>query len=196
MKFPLEMNFKITALAPQIRISDADGKLIFYVKQKLFKLKEAVTVYADEAQTQILFTISADRVIDFNARYNFADAAGTPLGSVGRKGMRSILKAHYDVFEGGEAAPGISIQEENVAVRLADGCINQIPIVGLFAGYFLNPSYLAARTDGAGVMRLSKLPAFLEGKFKIERLMEIDDLEEQRLILAIMMMTLLERVRG
>ena len=52
------MTFKILALAPQIQARDAGGALLCYVWQKLFRLKEAVTVYRDEAQeTRILLAV-------------------------------------------------------------------------------------------------------------------------------------------
>ena len=43
------------------------GNLIGYVKQKMFKLKEDINIFADENQTQQRFNIKADRVIDFSA---------------------------------------------------------------------------------------------------------------------------------
>ncbi|HEX8432508.1 MAG TPA: hypothetical protein VF625_14555, partial [Longimicrobium sp.] len=62
MRFPLNLTFKILALAPQVFVRDADGELQLYVRQKALKLKEAVTVFADEAQTRVLYTINADRI--------------------------------------------------------------------------------------------------------------------------------------
>lgn len=194
--YPLQMVFKVVALAPQMLIMDADGKLIFYVKQKLFKLKEEVSVFADSEQTQILYKINADRVIDFSARYNITDAIGSPLGAVKRQGVKSLWKAHYDVYQGDEPDPVMTIQEENVWIRLADGCMNSIPILNLFAGYFFHPSYLVTNTSGVNLMRLQKMPSLFEGKFKIEKLAEIDDFDEKRILLSLMMMTLLERARG
>ena len=194
--YPLDMSFKIAIAAPQMSITDANGTMQFYVKQKLFKLKEAVSVFSDATQTNVLFTMGADRVIDFSARYRFTDAAGNSLGSIKRQGMRSLWKAHYDLFVGDEEVPALTVQEENPMIRMADGCINQIPIVGLFAGYFLNPAFLVARPDGTVVMKLTKQPAFFEGKFRIDKLVELDGMEEQRILLGLMMMTLLERTRG
>lgn len=196
MQYPLTMSFKVVTLVPQIYIADAGGKSLFYVRQKLLKLKEAITVFADDTQQQPLFKIGADRVIDFSARYNFTDMAGHSLGSIKRKGMRSLWQAHYEIYQGAEQTPALNIREENPWLRVADSCLEQIPLVGLFAGYFLNPSYLVTRADGTGVMRLSKQPAFFEGKFKIDRLIEMDDMEEKRILLGLMIMTLLERSRG
>jgi hypothetical protein len=55
MQFPLKLTFKILAVAPQITVTDASGQILFYVKQKLFKLKEAITVYSDSSQTRELY---------------------------------------------------------------------------------------------------------------------------------------------
>ena len=60
-----------------------------------------------------------------------------------------------------------------------------------------HPEYAVTRTDGVEVIKLKKLPAFFEGKFRIERTAEFtDDAEEQRVLLSLLMMTLLERSRG
>ena len=69
MQYPLNLNFKLFAFAPQISVTDANGDLIFYVKQKRFKLKEEIIVYADVKKLQPLFYIKADRIIDFSAVY-------------------------------------------------------------------------------------------------------------------------------
>ncbi|HEY71689.1 MAG: hypothetical protein DRJ03_11200 [Chloroflexi bacterium] len=194
LNYPLNISFKIAALAPQISVIDASGNLVFYVKQKLFKLKEAVTVFADTQQTQPLYTMSADRVLDFSARYNFADQQGIPLGAVKRQGMKSLWKARYDILDGDAIV--MTIQEENPWVRVIDGFFNQIPIVGLFSGYMFHPAFLVMRPDETVIMRVQKQPAFFEGKFTIEKQAEFDDTEEKRMILSVLMMLLLERTRG
>jgi uncharacterized protein YxjI len=193
--YPLDLLFKFS-IVPQISVTDSTGQQVAYVKQKLFKLKEAISIFSDESQTNILFKIEADRVIDFSAKYNFYDSAGENFGAVKRQGLKSILKAHYDIFDGVNELPTLDIQEENSLVRLADGCLNQIPIVGLFMGYFLNPTYIVTRPDGTPVMRMLKMPAFMEGKFQLQKLADMDKAEEDRVLLSVVMMTLLERTRG
>ena len=74
MDYPLTLTFKIMALSPQIFVNDVHGKTVCYVKQKMFKLKEAVTVYGDESKSHLLCEIKADRVIDWSAAYHFTDA--------------------------------------------------------------------------------------------------------------------------
>jgi uncharacterized protein YxjI len=200
MKYPLTMNFKILAVAPQIFVRDADGQELMYVKQKLFKLKEAINIFSDQSQTNQLYTINADRILDFSARYNFTDSQGMSLGAVKRRGMRSIWKASYDVMEGDSII--FHIQEENAFVKLMDGCFGEIPILGMFSGYVFNPAYLVTRPSSTGqpgptVMRLAKELAFLEGRFTIEKIdPTLSEKEEEQILLGLMMMTLLERARG
>jgi hypothetical protein len=194
------MTFKILAVAPQIFVRDAHGAEIMYVKQKLFKLKEAINVFSDQSQSRQLYAIKADRIIDFSARYNFTDSQGLSLGAVKRRGMRSIWKASYDILEGDSVI--FQIQEENALVKVMDGLFGEIPIVGMFSGYVFNPAYVVTRPGSGGqpgpvVMRLVKQPAFLESSFQVEKIdPTLSTTEEQQILLSLMMMTLLERSRG
>lgn len=194
MNYPLSLSFKILAIAPQISVFDASGQLRLYVKQKAFKLKEAVTVFADQGQTQPLFSINADRVFDFSARYHFSDTRGANLGSIKRQGMRSLWKAHYDLLDGD--TPIFTIREENGWVKVMDALLGELPIIGMFSGYLFHPTYIVTRGNGQPVMRLSKEPAFFEGKFRIDQLAPLNEMEEMRVVLGILMMVLLERARG
>ena len=196
MNYPLDISFKLIALAQQLSVRDAQGNLIFYVKRKAFKLKEAVTVFADEAQQRPLYHINADRVIDFSARYRFTDNAGASLGSIKRLGMRSLWKSHYEIDDD---VPGgaVTITEENAWIKVFDSLLGQLPIVGVLTGYLFHPAYLLARPDGAVLLRMEKQPAFFEGKFLVERRAEfVDQAEETRALLGILMMIMLERSRG
>ncbi len=194
MQFPLTLTFKKLALAPQISVTDANGQLLFYVKQKLFKLKEAVTVFEDREQTRPLYTIGADRIIDFSARYRFRDQNGSELGSVKRQGRKSLWKAHYDIYDGDQVVA--NIQEENAWVKVGDALFSEIPIIGMLGGYVFNPTYLVSRPDGTVVVKVKKQPSFFESSFTIEEAVDIDEAAEIRTILSILMMTLLERARG
>ena len=139
MQYPLSLSFKIMALAPQIFVRDANGDVVCYVKQKMFKLKEAVTVFRDQTKTDVFCEIKADRVIDWSAKYSFFDASGESFGSVKRKGMKSIWKAHYEVYD--EADNHISnISEENPMAKVMDSVLGEIPIVGFFPATCSTPS--------------------------------------------------------
>lgn len=196
IQYPLTLSFKILALASQATVTDASGRTILYTRQKMFKFREHVEIWTDKSQGTRLAEIKANQMIDWSARYHSTDAAGAAIGSVGRRGWRSIWRAHYETFKPGDNSPDFSIQEENAWIKVADSIVSDIPILGMFSGYFLHPSYLASRRDGAPAMRLTKQPAFWEGRFQIEKLAEMSAREELNLFLSFMMLVLLERRRG
>lgn len=195
MDYPLNLSFKILAMAPQISVTNRHGKCVFYVKQKLLKLKESVTVFADAEQTEALYHLNADQVIDFSARYHFTDADGSTVGAVQRRGMKSIWRAHYDIVDGNRTV--LQIREENPWVKVADSLLGEVPIVGLFTGYLFHPAYIVTKAGDIPVMRLEKQPALLEKKFTISKQqIELAPHEETQVLLSLLMMVLLERRRG
>lgn len=195
MNFPLEIRFKILALASQITVTDSLGLVLCYVKQKLLKLKEEVTVFSDSSQQTVLFRINADRIIDISARYRIDDASGAELGVLQRHGMRSFWRAHYELHRGGQ--PAFTLQEEKVWVKFVDGLIGEIPIVGMLTAFYFHPAYLLRRHGSDEVvLRLVKRPSLFEAKYQVEQLAPASD-EDQRLgLLAMLMLVLLERTRG
>ncbi len=195
MNFPLKLEFKKIAIAPQISVIDNNGELLFYVKQKLLKLKEEITVFDDKAQNTPLYHIKADRVIDYSAQYHFTDMNGMKVGSVRRQGTKSLWKASYNILD----ASGMDIftvQEENPWVRMMDGIFGDIPLLGIFSGYFFNPVFFMTRADGQAVFKVKKQPSMLESSFLIEKLTEISEEEQITAVLSMLMMVLLERARG
>ncbi|HEX7120432.1 MAG TPA: hypothetical protein VF212_16685 [Longimicrobiales bacterium] len=194
MDYPLSLSFKLIAVSPQLSVTDATGRTVFYVRQKAFKLKESVTVYADREQTRPVAQMSADRILDISATYRLQAPNGDEFGTVRRRGLKSFWKAHYDVLR--QDTELMSLKENNAFVKLMDGILSQIPVLGLLSGYVFQPSYDLARADGTTVMRVKKRPAFLEGRFSIEKLGELPPEDEALAILSILMMVLLERTRG
>jgi hypothetical protein len=110
--FPIELTFKIGTLHNDFRAIDSLGQYHAYVKQKLFKFKEHVLVYADETQKEIVAEIKADKWLDFNTCYTFFDKQGAPLGKLLRKGWRSLWKASYDIYDQSDL-PDLHISETN-----------------------------------------------------------------------------------
>ncbi|MES2569547.1 MAG: hypothetical protein V4710_05775 [Verrucomicrobiota bacterium] len=197
MRFPLDFRFRLFTIAPQITVTDSAGSEVCYIKQKAFKLRESVTLYRDSSQSTLLGKIEADRIIDWSARYTFHDADGKPFGAVGRSGARSLWRSHYDIFDGASSKQSaMSIQEESVMKRMLDGLLGQIPVLGMFTGYFLNPTYKITTTDGQLVARLRKKASFLDKHFQLEKLADLTAEQELEILLSCLMMTLIERNRG
>lgn len=195
LNFPLSLSFKIMALAPQIAVTDATGQLIGYVKQKMFKLKEQVTIFADREQTRPVYRIGADRVLDISAQYHVEDMSGVTIGVLKRQGMRSLWRASYDIQRDGQ--PLLHVTEENPWVKMADGVFGDLPIVGLLSGYLFHPAYLVTYSGtGAPLLRAVKRPAMFESRYDIERVGSGGPEDERLAVLCLLMMVLLERRRG
>ncbi|WP_026999561.1 hypothetical protein [Eisenibacter elegans] len=194
--FPLELRFKIATIANDFVAKDASGKTLAYIRQKIFKLKSEVEVFSDESKRQKMYTIKANQWIDFSASYNFLDYEGKSIGRIGRKGWRSLWKAHYDLYDSQDQHEFV-VNEENAWIKVIDSAVGELPLIGAFTGYVFNPAYLVKRVDnGQIVAKLRKEPSFWGRKFTIHKLEEMPPHDEERILLGLMMMILLERRRG
>ncbi len=90
-----------TMFTGKFHIYDLQENLVAYVEQKAFKLKEDITVFADEEKQNALLTIKARQVIDFSAAYDVQDVAtGETVGALKRKGLKSILRDEWIIMNG------------------------------------------------------------------------------------------------
>lgn len=194
LNYPLELSFKFAAINPQVRVIDASGQLVAYVKQKAFRLKEDITIFADEAQSQPLYRMNANRILDFRANYAITTPQGQSVGAVYRPGARSIWKANYTISDPQGTQLGL-IHEENPWIKVIDALFGEVPVLGIFSGYFFNPAYFV-ELRGQNVFYLKKQPAFLEGKFRLERRGDFAPQDEGLLICSVIMALMLERMRG
>ena len=196
LNYPLDFKFKITTLSSDFNITDRHGNYVAYVREKMFNLKEDVIVFNDESKSQELFRIKADRWLDFNASYSMTDlSTHINVGRLARKGMRSIWKSQYDIIDENEKIK-FQINEDNAWIKIWDSFVGEIPIIGMFTGYFLNPSYTVKDASGKEYFKLKKMPSLIGRRFQLDRLIDIDDEDESLVILSFLMMVLLERERG
>jgi hypothetical protein len=196
LEFPLDFQFKIATIYNDFIVKDGKGGVRAYVRQKLLKFKEKVVVYSDESKKTELYHINADRWIDFNAHYSFTQANSTAfIGSMGRKGMKSLWKASYTIFDADKQAV-YEIKEENPWAKIGDGLVGELPIISMFTGYLFHPKYGIKNKEGELVARLSKVQSFFGRQFKLEQLGEISNQDKTIIMLSVMMMVLLERERG
>lgn len=194
LAYPLDLSFKVVTFGSRIRVADASGNPVAFVRKKKFKMKEDVMVYENEDQNTVLFRIKADRMLDFNASYAITTPDGRAVGSVGRDGMRSLWKTAYGVVDATGRRVG-GIHEENPWIKVMDGLFEIIPFADSLGGLFFHPAYLVD-LRGENVLRVRKRAALLEGKFGMEKLGEFTEDEEKLLLASVIMMVLLERDRG
>ena len=106
------------ALTGKFRFYDPSGNLVLFSEQKMFKLKEDIRVYGDEAKSQELLVIKARSVIDFSAAYDVLDGAtGQKVGVLRRKGLKSILRDEWEVLDVNDNPVGL-LFEDNMTLAM------------------------------------------------------------------------------
>jgi hypothetical protein len=193
--YPLTLTFKFLTISSFIRVVDATGQLVSYVKQRAFRLREDVTIFADEEQTQPVYHIKANKIIDIGATYSITSADGRPLGAVRQRGMRTFWKATYDILDESGSAIGL-IHEQDAWVKVIDGLIGEIPLVGFVIQQWINPTYLIDGDDDTTYLHLRKRPSLIERRFIVEQDSPLPSRLEQLALPAVLMVVLLERGRG
>lgn len=193
--FPVTFEFKISTLANDFTAKDSSGKTIAYVRQKMFKLKEDISVFNNDTKSTLNYKIKADKWLDFSTAYSFFDNKDKEFGKVVRKGWKSIWKAHYEIIDQHQKQQYI-INEKNPWVKIFDSLLGEIPILSFFTGYLFNPTYLVKNTKGETVIELKKLKSFLGKNFEVSKVGNLDNDDDDRIMLALMMFVLLERKRG
>lgn len=99
-------------------IFDGNGQLVFYSQLKAFRLKEDIRLYTGEDMMTEVLTIKARSILDFSTAYDvFDSAANEKIGTLKRKGLKSIFKDEWIVMDAHDREIGL-IKEDNLAYAL------------------------------------------------------------------------------
>ncbi|AJS59085.1 hypothetical protein [Paenibacillus sp. IHBB 10380] len=108
----------LSIVGAKIHIYNSNQELVMFSQMKAFKLKEDIRLYSDESMSEEILTITARSIIDFSAIYDVKDArTGEHIGSLRRKGLKSILKDEWLILNASEAEIG-RIKEDNKILAL------------------------------------------------------------------------------
>lgn len=195
LAFPLQLTFKISTLSNDFVAQDVNGNTVAYVRQKMLRLLEEVQVFNNESRSELNYTIKANRWLDFTATYTFSNKMGYEVGRIVRKGWASLWSAHYEILDE-KQQPDLLVREENPWAKVFDSLLGEVPLLGVLTGYLFHPSYIITRPNGTQVVRLRKEPSFFGRRFTIDKLASFETGEEERILLGLMMLILLERQRG
>jgi len=92
-----------------------DDQLAMYSRMKGFKLKEDIRLYTDESMSTEVLTIGTESIIDFSAAYTVRDAiTGEAVGALRRKGLKSMLRDEWEVFNADGSALGKIIEDSTL----------------------------------------------------------------------------------
>jgi hypothetical protein len=109
---------QILALTGKLRLYGANGELLLYCQQKMFKLKEDIRVYKDESRSQELLFIQARKILDFAAAYDIYDSQdGQKIGAWRRKGFQSFMRDQWHLLDTADNPYGLLV-EDNLSLAL------------------------------------------------------------------------------
>lgn len=202
LTYPLNVTFKLLALTPEMHLMDASGKNVMTFKQKLFTLREATTVFADQAKTQPLYTLEANQIIGFGAKHQVKHMDGSLFATFENDGWGSIWQARYFVRDA-EGNTIYHVKEENPWLAMTDVLANfldDIPIIGWAAAaaltYFVNPTYVMEDSYGKLRYRMRKQRSIFERRYLLEAVDPVPDEWEEFTALALMRLVQLQRREG
>jgi hypothetical protein len=90
---------QILALTGKVRLYGPGDMLLLYAEQKMLKLKEDIRLYASDDKLHAIMHIQARSIIDFSAAYDVFDSdTGMPVGTLRRKGWRSVLRDEWEIL--------------------------------------------------------------------------------------------------
>ncbi|OSI17459.1 hypothetical protein BWD09_05580 [Neisseria dentiae] len=195
LHFPLNFTFKILTPSNDFSVLNAQGETVAYTRQKIFKIKESIEIFRNSSRSERLYTIKADRIIDFNANYTVRNAQDQVIGQIKRSGMKSLWQTSFTIMDA-QGQTLYTMREKNPWVAVLDGIVGEIPVIGMLTGYFFNPGYGVTAPDGREVFLLRKQPSFFERKFSLEKTGPASAEDDVLVLNAAMMLMLLERGDG
>ncbi|HEX2947226.1 MAG TPA: hypothetical protein VHT96_14880 [Clostridia bacterium] len=108
----------LTLAGAKFHVFNPEGQVILFSKMKAFKLKEDIRIYTSEDMQEELLTIHARNIIDISATYDVFDAKENQLiGSLKRKGMKSIMKDEWSILDKNGFEIGL-IKEDRLLLAL------------------------------------------------------------------------------
>ena len=191
----LDITMKILTLAPQFYIRDTHGQQVGYIKQKLFRFKEAIDIFSNDQKTTLRYKIASDRVIDFSANYHFISMRDGVIGRTKQHGLRSLWRTEFEILD--QTGTRFFIRLNNPMVQFIEGLLSMIPLLGdilnMLSGYFLNPTYTVTTLNGDEVATMKKLPAFWDGKYEIRASQTVNERDSELIALSLLTLILMQR---
>ena len=109
-------------------IFDDEDRLVLFVHQMGFKLKEDIRAYTDETKQVEVMRIAARQVVDFASAYDVFDSAtGQRIAVLQRMGWKSMLRDEWSVCGPNEAEIGKMVEDSMLLAVIRRFVSNLVP---------------------------------------------------------------------
>lgn len=194
LKYPIHFKFRVTTFSNDFEATDADGRTIYYVREKIFKWRDHIMVYRDGSKSEMLYEFVSNKLIDFQQTFTIYDRNKRVIGKVRRKSIKSLWRSTFNLLDENDQHDH-TITEKNPWTKFWDGLFGELPIIGMLSGYVFNPSYILKNQFGEPIFEIRKEPSFFGRKFTVYK-QTTKDIDDERFVLSLMLMVLTERTNG
>ncbi|MGN5953528.1 hypothetical protein ACP6L2_02830 [Sphingobacterium lactis] len=194
LKYPLHFKFRITSFAKDFLATDATGQPLYYVREKIFSWRDHIMVYRDSSKSEVLYEFISNKRIDFQQTFTIKDSEGKVLGKARRKTIKSLWRSTFNLMDASDLHDH-TIKEKNPWTKFWDGLFGELPIIGMLSGYVFNPSYILRNDLDEPMFEIRKEPSFFGRKFSVLKLTD-KDVDDERFVLSLMLMVIMERSNG
>ncbi len=119
----------LTLIGAKFHVFDPQGNIVLFSKMKGFRLREDIRLYTGEDMTEEVLTISTRQVIDFAGAYDVYDtAAGEKIGTLRRKGLKSMFRDEWHILDAGGAQIG-HIREDSGWLAFARRFVDYVSFI-------------------------------------------------------------------
>ncbi|MEM1098032.1 MAG: hypothetical protein AAGH92_04520 [Planctomycetota bacterium] len=95
---------------------DDDGNVVLYAKQKRFRIREDMRLYADDSQDVEILRIGTTSIFDIAGTYAITDSlTDTTLGALRRKALKSIVRDEWLLLDEHGAEVGNILEDSPMA---------------------------------------------------------------------------------
>lgn len=118
----------LTIFGAKFHVYNTMGELILFSKQKAFKLKEDIRVFADESMSTERLVIKARQIVDFSAAYDVVDQTeNRKIGTLRRKGWKSIVRDSWEFLSEDDQPIAVLTEDSMLMSLLRRFLCNLIP---------------------------------------------------------------------
>lgn len=108
-------------------IYDAQGRVVLYSQMKAFKLREDIRLYGDESMREEILVISARTWADISTVYDVTDSSGAKVGSLQRRGLKSLLRDEWTIMDAAGAQIGLIREDSALLAFLRRTALGFLP---------------------------------------------------------------------
>lgn len=202
LRFPLTLEFKFSIFT-ELQVHDADGKLLAYVREKTFSVRDEVKVFTDSSRQVQTHSMRAQGfmagALDWKAKRLIRRSDGTEIGALQAQGFKTTWGASYELLAP-NGQPLFTIKDDHPWLGVIEGLIGAVPFVGDLVAmgfdYLVNPTYTVTDAGGQAAYRVHKKRSLFSRRFKVEELTPRSPQNDELVLMGLIQLVLRERERG